>query len=67
VVLEPGERHWSVLEQFLVSAQVRVALVIDAQLAALALEQGAMLYTAEGDFRRCPGVRVLDPFEEVAA
>jgi predicted nucleic acid-binding protein len=34
---------------------------MDAHLAALALEHGAVLCTTDRDFRRFPGLRVHDP------
>jgi predicted nucleic acid-binding protein len=34
---------------------------MDAHLAALALEHGAAVATTDRDFRRFPGLRVIDP------
>jgi toxin-antitoxin system PIN domain toxin len=60
-VVEPGERHWEILSRLLASAQARGPLVPDAHLAALALEHGATLATADRDFARFEGLRTLDP------
>ncbi|MBK9519618.1 MAG: PIN domain-containing protein [Anaeromyxobacter sp.] len=61
VVVSPGERHWSVLGAMLARDQVRGPLVMDAHLAALALEQGAVLATHDRDFARFNGLRTVMP------
>jgi predicted nucleic acid-binding protein len=38
-------------------------LTTDVQLAALALEHGAELYSRDADFRRFAGLRWIDPLE----
>ena len=60
-VLAPGERHWDILSQLVVEAQVTGPLMTDAALAALALEHGASVCTTDRDFRRFPGLTVIDP------
>jgi toxin-antitoxin system PIN domain toxin len=60
-VLDAGERHWKILEQLCAEAQVRGALVMDAHLAALAIEHGAILQTVDKDFARFTGLRYVDP------
>jgi uncharacterized protein len=45
----------------LVEAQVSGPLVMDAFLAALALENGATLVTTDRDFSRFPKLRLSDP------
>jgi hypothetical protein len=60
-LLAPGERYWAILRELMQSAQVAGPLVMDAALAALALEHGAALCTTDRDFRRFPGVRLVDP------
>ena len=61
VVLEPGPRHWAVLQSLLVEAQITSPLVTDAALAALALEHGAAVCTTDRDFKRFEGLRLVDP------
>ena len=63
VLVSPGERHWSILGPMLAREQVRGPLVMDAHLAALALEQGAVLATQDRDFSRFVGLRTLMPLE----
>ncbi len=63
-ILDPGERHWSVLQRLLPDAQAGGPLVVDAHLAALAIEHGATLCTHDRDFARFPGLRVSYPLAE---
>jgi uncharacterized protein len=60
-VLEAGEECWEILRELLVDAQVTGPLVMDAFLAALALENGATLVTTDRDFARFPKVKVRNP------
>jgi hypothetical protein len=60
-VLEAGERCWEIFRQLLLEAQVSGPLVMDAFLAALALENGATLVTTDRDFRRFPNLKVRNP------
>jgi uncharacterized protein len=62
-ILEPGERHWEILRGLLTSAQARGPMVMDAALAALAIEHGAMLETTDRDFARFPGLKWRNPIE----
>jgi toxin-antitoxin system PIN domain toxin len=59
--VEPTERHWPILKEILEDADATGPLVADAHVAALALEHGATLATTDRDFRRFPGLRLLDP------
>ena len=62
-VLEAGKRCWEILRPLLVGGQVSGALVMDAFLAALALENGATLCTTDRDFTRFPKLKLLNPPE----
>jgi len=62
--LEPGERHWSILEGLFASAQARGALVMDTRVAALAIEHGAAPYTTDRDFSRFAALRTMNPLDE---
>lgn len=59
-ILDPGERHWTILSDLLVRTQSRGPNVMDAYLAALAIEHGATLFTTDQGFRRFPGLRLLN-------
>jgi toxin-antitoxin system PIN domain toxin len=65
-ILEPGNRHWAVLTELLSQTQVRGSTVMDAHLAALAIEHGAVLCTSDRDFARFPNLRMLNPLEATA-
>jgi len=62
-VINPGERHWEILSKLLGTAQARGPLVMDTHLAALAIENGAVLYTSDQDFTRFPGLRTKNPLQ----
>lgn len=61
VLLDPGPRYWQVLRPLLEVSGSRGPLVADALLAALAIEHGASLATHDQDFRRFPGLDLVDP------
>lgn len=61
VVLTPGEDHWTIFQKLLESGQATGPLVMDAHLAALALEHGATLASSDRDFSRFPGLKLINP------
>lgn len=63
-ILDPGERHWEILQRLLEQAQCSGPLVTDAVLAALAIEHGATLYTTDRDFSRFPGLAWTNPLSQ---
>jgi toxin-antitoxin system PIN domain toxin len=60
-VLEPGERYWDILRVLMEESQVTGPLVMDAALAALAIENGATLYSTDHDFSRFANLRWTNP------
>lgn len=60
-VIAPAERHAALLRDLLARVGTGGNLTSDAHLAALALEHGATIVSCDHDFRRFPGVRLLDP------
>lgn len=60
-VIDPTPRHASVLRDLLGESGTAGNLVSDAHLAALAIEHGAELCSADRDFGRFPGLRWLNP------
>jgi toxin-antitoxin system PIN domain toxin len=60
-LLAPGDRHWRSLSDLAKRGQARGPLLMDAHLAALAIEHGATLATTDRDFSRFPGLRTVDP------
>ena len=59
--LGPGENHWAVLRSLLKSSGLAGNLTSDAHLAALALEHGCTIASADNDFRRFAGVTHTNP------
>ena len=57
----PGPSHWDVFVDLCRAARVRGNLVTDAWLAALAIDQGCTLMTADRDFARFKGLRFKHP------
>jgi uncharacterized protein len=60
-VLDPGERHWDILRALLDQGQATGPLVMDAVLAAIAIEHGATLCTTDRDFSRFGDVKWINP------
>ena len=58
---EPTERHAEVLGELLAQPGVHGNLVTDAHLAALAIEHGLTMCSADGDFARFQGLRWINP------
>jgi toxin-antitoxin system PIN domain toxin len=66
-IAEPGPDHtWQVLK-LLEALGAAGNLVTDAQIAALTLEHGAVLHTADTDFLRFPGLRWFNPITGTAS
>jgi toxin-antitoxin system PIN domain toxin len=63
-IAEPGERHWEILRGLVRDGQASGPLVMDAVLAAIALEHGATVCTADRDFSRFPGIKWMNPLAE---
>lgn len=63
VTVSPTERHWQIFCQLLPKTRVRGSLIMDAHLAALAIEHGATLCTNDRDFARFPGLKVEFPIQ----
>ena len=62
-ILDPAERHWEILTTLMRQGQTSGPLVMDAVLAAIAIEHGATLHTTDRDFARFPGLTWVDPLE----
>jgi toxin-antitoxin system PIN domain toxin len=60
----PTERHAGVLAALLAQPGIHGNLVSDAHLAALAIEHGLTLCSADGDFARFASLRWLNPLVE---
>ena len=60
-LLAPGHRHWSFFRRMLLEGQASGPLATDAELAALTMENGGVLYTTDRDFTRFPGLKWVNP------
>jgi len=63
-ILDPGERHWDILCGLVRDGQAIGPLVMDAVLAAIALEHGATVCTTDRDFSRFSGLKWTNPLAE---
>ena len=61
VILTPGEKHWAIFQELLESGQAAGPLVLDAHLAALAIEHGAALASSDRDFSRFQEFKLINP------
>jgi len=60
-LISPGDDHWQVLRRLIFEGQASGPMVSDAQIAALTIENGAVLYSTDRDFARFPGLRWVNP------
>ena len=60
-LLQPGPRAWRLLTEMCEEGQAKGAMVMDAHLAALAIEHGASIATTDRDFTRFPDIRIENP------
>ncbi len=59
--VRPGKQHWPLFRNLVNTTGSAGNLTSDAHLAALAIEYGCDLYSADYDFRRFPGIRHVNP------
>jgi toxin-antitoxin system PIN domain toxin len=64
---EPTEDHASVLRDLLLDANITGNLIADAHLAALSIEHGLTVCSADSDFARFPDVSWLNPMIDSSA
>jgi uncharacterized protein len=60
-VVVPSSRHWPMFREFVDDLRRRGNDLPDAYLAALAIDHGADFVTTDQEFRRFPGLRIVDP------
>jgi hypothetical protein len=60
-IVVPGPRHWSIFNRLIVDSKSSGPMIMDAHLAALAIEHGATLCSNDRDFARFDDVRLVDP------
>ncbi|WP_206314110.1 type II toxin-antitoxin system VapC family toxin [Streptomyces coryli] len=64
--LYEGARHWEIFDRLCRRVGAKGKLVPDAYLAAIAIESGSTLYSADRDFAKFPGLRWRHPLEDGA-
>jgi uncharacterized protein len=62
-LLLPSENYWDLMRRAMVDGQAFGPLISDAEIAALTIDYGGVLYTADRDFARFPGLRWKNPLE----
>jgi hypothetical protein len=63
VPVSPGSRHWEIFLRLCRAARVKGNLILDAYLAALAIESGSEWITTDRDYSRFPGLRWRHPLD----
>jgi uncharacterized protein len=63
---QPTDRHTDILDGIFSAARMSSRFVMDAHLAALAIEHGLTLCSADRDFARVPNLRWVNPLEAPA-
>jgi toxin-antitoxin system PIN domain toxin len=61
VILNPTENHWDIFQGLIKEGQTKAALMMDAHLAALAIEHGATLATIDTDFSKFSNLKTVNP------
>jgi predicted nucleic acid-binding protein len=60
-LIYPTESHWLIFQKMLLLGQARANLVMDAHIAAIAIEHGCILYSTDSDFSRFPNLKWKNP------
>ncbi len=60
-ILTPTTNHWAIFQNLINEGQTKAALMMDAHLAALAIEHGAILATTDSDFSKFSGLQTINP------
>jgi len=60
-VVAPSENHWALFQKQIRDSGAVGSLVPDAHLAALAIEHGSTLFSADKDFAKFPDLRWINP------
>jgi toxin-antitoxin system PIN domain toxin len=61
MIVDPGPRHWAILQEIGASIGLYGNRYPDAHLAAMAIENGAELVSTDTDFARFPRLKWTDP------
>ena len=64
ILLQPGPRHWELLEPIVLEHNATGPLATHAVLACLAIENGALLASTDRQFSRFKGLRWINPLDK---
>lgn len=64
ILLQPGPRHLQILKALVANHRATGPMMTDAVLAALAIENGALLASTDQDFSRFNGLRWVNPLSK---
>jgi toxin-antitoxin system PIN domain toxin len=62
-LINPTESHWQIFQITLLEGQAKANLVMDAHIAALAIEHDCILYSTDSDFSRFPKLKWKNPLK----
>jgi len=60
-ILTPTGNHWTIFQSLIVEGNTKAALMMDAHLAALAIEHGTTLATTDRDFSKFSSFKTINP------
>ena len=63
-MINPGPSHWQTLSRLLMRSGTAGNLTNDAHLAAIAIDHGALICSADNDFKRFEGVQHYNPIHD---
>lgn len=63
-LINPTASHWQIFQTMLLAGRAKANLVVDAHLAALAVEHGCTLYSNDSDFGRFPRLKWKNPLKK---
>ncbi len=61
IILVPTDAHWKIFNRLILEGQTNGAMMMDAHLAALTIEHGAILATTDRDFSRFSKLKTVNP------
>ena len=60
-IISPGNKHFDILQNFTKYINITGSNFTDSQLAALAIEHNATIYSNDLDFQKFPGLKYINP------
>jgi toxin-antitoxin system PIN domain toxin len=60
-ILTPAQNQWTIYQSLIIEGKTKAALMMDAHMAALAIEHGATLATTDRDFSKFSRLKTINP------